>query len=284
MTWGYALIWTGQFLQRDPDPLMAKLKFLKHYGLTTTGIGVEELDRMTPAARDALRGTLTDLDLRLHLVVGANWLAPDRAAVRRETDILRSAIERYAPVIRCPLVTTGGGSAHRFTRSPSLKDQMDMLAEGLAPVAACCHDLGIPFGIENHGNYYCSDLAGLCGRVPHLGIFLDTGNTYLIGEAPLPAFRIAAPFTVGTHFKDHVVAPRPEARPLHFEVGPSVIGEGDVPLREAYQLLLDHAPDPAGLVMEIEMIPPSFSGNDPVEALERSLAFVRSLPAPGVRA
>ncbi|MEK7767528.1 MAG: sugar phosphate isomerase/epimerase family protein [bacterium] len=280
MTWGYALVWAGQFLTRDADPLMARLKFLAHYGLTTTGVGLDELDRLSPAQRDGLRGYLAAHDVRLPLIVGAGWLAPDRAALRRRTDELLGKLERYAPLARCPLVTTGGGTVHRFTRAPALPGQMDLLAEALAPVAARCHALGIPFGIENHGDYYCSDLAALCRRVPHLGIFLDTGNTYLIGEAPLPAVREAAPFTVGTHFKDHVVAPRPEARPLHFEVGAAVIGEGDVPLREAYDLLLRFAPDPGRLTMEIELIPPSFKGNDPVEAFERSLAFVRSLPPP----
>jgi len=283
MTWGYALIWAGQFLKRDPDPLMAKLKFLEHYRLKTTGIGLGELDPMTPVQRADLGRYLADHDLRLHLIVGCGWLNPDRAALRRATEAALAKLAEYAPIVRCPLVTTGGGPVHRFMREPSLARQMDLLAEALAPVAARCHDLGIPFGIENHGDYYCSDLAALCRRVPHLGLFLDTGNTYLIGEAPLPAFEIAAPFTVGTHFKDHVVAPRPEVRPLHFEVGPSAIGDGDVPLREAYQLLLDHAPDPSGLTMEIELIMPSFAGNDPVEALERSLAFIRSLSPPPVR-
>jgi len=156
---------------------------------------------------------------------------------------------------------------------------MDRLADVLAPAAAYCKEIGIPFGIENHGDYYCSDLVGLCERTPHLGIFLDTGNTYLIGEAPLPAFRAAAPYVIGTHFKDHHVRPVPDGRPLHFEVGASVIGEGDVPLRECYRLLMEQAPDPQNLAMQIELIMPSFSGNDPVDALEKSLAFIRSLEA-----
>jgi hypothetical protein len=41
-----------------------------------------------------------------------------------------------------------------------------------------------------------------------------------------------------------------------------------------------HAPDPGRLNMQIELIPPSFKGNDPVESLEKSLAFVRSLGSP----
>ena len=148
MTWGYALVWAGQFLKRDPDPLMAKLKFLAHYGLTTTGVGLGELEVLPPARLDAMRGYLADHGLALHLVVGAGWLNPDRAAMRLDTDAMLAKLERFAPLVRCPLVSTGGGPVHRFTREPSLAGQMDMLAEALAPVAARCHDLGLPLGVR----------------------------------------------------------------------------------------------------------------------------------------
>jgi hypothetical protein len=59
-------------------------------------------------------------------------------------------------------------------------------------------------------------------------------------------------------------------------VGPSVLGEGDVGLAEAYRILLEHAPDPRNLTMEIEMVPPADPG--PIESLKRSLAFIRALP------
>jgi sugar phosphate isomerase/epimerase len=173
-------------------------------------------------------------------------------------------------------VTTGAGNIHHLRKQPALAEQLERLAKVLPPIVQGCKDLRLPFGIENHGDYYCSGLVDLCQMVPRLGIFLDAGNTYLIGEAPLPAFRAAALYVVGTHFKDHHMHPRLEARPLHFEVAESITGEGDVPLRECYQILLDAVPDSSALVMEIELIPPP--GLDPVEAFERSLAFVRSLP------
>ena len=155
---------------------------------------------------------------------------------------------------------------------------MTRLSKRLTPLAQACWELGIPLGIENHGDFYCSDLAQLCDVTPHLYIFLDTGNTYLIGERPWPAFEVAAPFTIGTHFKDHRVTPRLDARPLHFEVAGSPLKEGDVPLRECYELLLAQSPMPEKLTMGVEMICPA--GMDPVESMEKSLSFVRSLPSP----
>lgn len=277
MFWGYALVWMPQYLRRDPDPMMAKLKFLVDYQLQTTGFGLGEIAKLDEQKRDQLGQFVADHDLALHLYAHADFMNPDADLVKRQIEEAVEQIERYHALLRCPLVTTGVGSYHRFMREPALAWQMERLAQALPPLAAGCHEIGVPFGIENHGDYYCSDLVLLCQQVAYLGIFLDTGNTYLIGEAPLPAFRAAAPYTVGTHFKDHHVRPRPEARPLHFEVGPSIIGDGDVPLRECYRILLEKAPNPEALVMEIELIPPSEI--DPIETLERSLAFVRSLEA-----
>jgi sugar phosphate isomerase/epimerase len=92
----------------------------------------------------------------------------------------------------------------------------------------------------------------------------------------LPSFKEAAPYTIGTHFKDHFVCPRPNGRPMNFEVTGAALGDGDVPLRECYEVLKAGAPNPDGLVMEIEMIAPQ-EGMTPIESMERSVAFIRGL-------
>jgi len=277
MIWGYALVWMKQYLELDPDPLYAKLKFLKKYDLKSTGIGIQQVDAMSEAERDKLGAFLADNDLFLSVRPHIDYFHADIDETRRQVDEGVRLIDRYRALTRTRLATIGVARYHRFTREPSLQQQMDRLAQVLPPLAAACHEMGLPLGIENHGDYYCSDLVELCQRVPHLGIFLDTGNTYLIGEAPMPAFEAAAPYVVGSHFKDHHVRPCPDARPLHFEVAPSVIGEGDVPLRECYALLQRKAPNPDQLVMEIELIPPA--DIDPIESFERSVAFIRQLEA-----
>jgi sugar phosphate isomerase/epimerase len=275
MIWGYALVWMSQYLTRDPDPLMAKLKFLKQHELQVTGLGLGDVEKMSEPQRETVGQYLAENDLYLHIYVHFRYFDPDLDGVKRSVDQALEQIDAFHKLLRTPLVTTSAGAFHRFMRQPSLEQQMDRLAVVLSPLAEGCHHMGLPLGIENHGDYYCSDLVELCQRVPHLGIFLDTGNTYLIGEAPLPAFHAAAPYVVGTHFKDHHVRPCPDARPLHFEVAPSVIGDGDVPLRECYRILQQKTPDFESVVMEIEFIPPG--GIDPVETLEASLSFVRSL-------
>lgn len=279
MTWGYALVWAPPFLTRDTDPWLAKLKFLRDFGLKTTGIGLRELEGMDEARRQAIAEFAAENDLALTLGVRFDAMDPDIDAVRQRVDESLEALRRYVPMFRAPICTTGVGNFHRFQREPTLAWQMDRLKSVLPALAAGCAELDAPLGIENHGDYYCSDLVALCEQVPNLGIFLDTGNTFLIGEQPIPAFEVAAPYVVGTHFKDHVVRPRPDTNPLTFEIGPSALGDGDVPLRDAYRILRERCPRFESLTMQIELIPPSFAGNDPVEALERSLCFVRSLEA-----
>lgn len=275
MHWGYILVWMPDYLQLDADPLFAKLKWLERYGLESTGVGLPEVMKWDEDRLQQVADFLAEKDLSLTIYGGVEFLNPDIDEAKKQIQEAIAAVDKFRKPLRTRLVQIGVASTHRFAKDPNLEQQMERLVSVLPPYAEAVAQMGLPFGIENHGDYYCSDIVKLCQQVPHLGIFLDTGNTYLIGEAPLPAFEVAAPYVVGGHFKDHHVRPCPEASPLHFEVGNSVIGEGDVPLRELYALLKSKCPNFANLVYEIEYIPPRNVGQ--VEGFERSIAFVRSL-------
>ncbi len=277
MIWGYAGVWPGEFKVWDGDRTMNTLRFLVEHGFRSTGAPLGELD--DPARRDEIGQFVAEHDLALtpHLGVRGvpgRFFDPDVDAVRRAIDASVEAIRRHRDVVRAPIVTFGVGPYHRFMDSPSLDEQLDRLADVLPPAAAACHEMGCPLGIENHGDYYCDDLVELCRRVPHLGIFLDTGNTYLIGERSLPACRAAAPYTIGTHFKDHVVHPNPKT--LSFEIEGAALGAGHVGLADIWDMLRRHAPAAEKLVMQWELVPPK--DMDPFECLEASWAFIRSLP------
>ena len=284
MQWGYAGPWYGQLLKLGPTPgegpidlLRTRLAVLRKFGLTSTGESLTHLTAQAPATLDALADELSEHDQSVLLYAGYRYLEtnPDRAA--READAIGQHLDRIAEAVGCRLVMTTPHAGHRFDRQLPLEEKLDLLAMALTPIAAACEARGLPFGIENHGDFYVEDLVELCERVPHLGLFLDTGNTYLIGERPLPAFELGAAYAVGTHFKDHRVRPMHDARPLHFEVGGSVLGEGDVPLRECLELIASSVEDPEALVMEIEMVVPPET--DPVEALHRSVGYVKALEA-----
>ena len=275
MRWGYAMPWYGEFLQYDTEPLFARLKFLLAHDLHVTSIGLQQVLSMSEQERERLSAFLHQNDLQLCPLIGFNYLTATPDEAREQTEYIIEGLRQHSSWMRGSIVHTAAHAGHRFDRQLPVEAKLERLGTVLAPLAEACAELGMPLGIENHGDFYCTEFVELCKQTPHLYMFLDTGNTYLIGERPLPAFELAAPYTVGSHFKDHRVAPRPQARPLHFEVAGSVLGEGDVPLRECYALLKQHAPWPDKLVLEIEMIAPD--DVSPTECLDRSLRFIRSL-------
>jgi len=276
VTWGYALVWYGGFLNPDGDPVLERLDFLRRHGLTSTGISLAQFDAMDEAARSRIGEKAAVHGLQLTPHIGFDYLHADADTRKREIERIGERLRRSLPLLRGSIVTTAMHAGHRFDRELPVADKLARVRESLAPLARICAELGAPLCVENHGDFYVSDIVELCRSTESLYLYLDTGNTYLIGEQPLAAFELAAPYVIGTHFKDHRVRPRPDARPLHFEVAGSALGDGDVPLRECYELLMKHAPLDR-IVMEIEMVSPD--DMDPAEALERSLRFVRTLGA-----
>lgn len=270
--WGYAGVWHGDFGCWNGDETMNKLRFLSEHGFECGSIGLGEL--RDPERREQITRFVAEHDLKLEVNPHIKWLEADDDALKLQTDQFLDDLRRHAQALRTPIVTTCVGPYHRFMSDPPLEEQLQRLSQVLTPIALGCKELGIPFGIENHGDYYCSDLVCLCRGTPHLGIFLDTGNTYLIGEKSVAACLEAAPYTIGAHFKDHMVAPRMKAGELAFGIEGAALGEGHVGLAEVYRALLDRAP--SDLVLLWEMIPPRTMGG--LECLERSWEFVRNLP------
>lgn len=284
MDWGLAGPWLGGYgIGKCKDPLMGKLRFLVEHGFKSTGVRLGDLD--TPQRIEEVGAFLAEHDLHLsgHLG-GFRPLEEDFDKVEAGTEAFCEELAAKRGPLRIRIVTCSVGPYHRFMADPPLEKQMALLERNLSAVARRCRELGCPLGIENHGDYYCSDLVALCRRVPGLGILLDTGNCFLVGEKPVPACREAAPYTIGTHFKDHIV--RPELRDgLKFVIGGAALGHGHVGLREIHRDLIALAPDPHRLVMQWELIPQKDPLiEDDMELLELSWRFIRTLPEPEARA
>ncbi len=271
MIWGIAGPWYGEYGCSDGDVLMKQLNFLVKNGFKSMTIGLEEMN--DPARCDQIANFVAKHDMQLATHLYCNWIKGYQDDLKQRLDIFAEGMRKYADLLRVPIVTTGPGPTHRFMRQPPLKEQIELMSESLTPAAKLCHELGRPLGIENHGNYYCSDLVELCKMTPHLMIYLDTGNTYLIGEKSIPGCRDAAPYTIGTHFKDHYV--EPNLPRLSFDLDGAPLGHGDVGLLEVYKILLENAPNPDKLIMHWEMVTPK--GMNPLECMEISWKFIHSL-------
>lgn len=273
--WGYSGVWMGEFLRADPDPHVAQLQFLREHSMVCTDIFLHELEEMSEAKRDRIFGLLEESGLsyviRPELDLWSEGFSDD--LLRRQVDQAIEQLQQYARPARSELLAFCSGPIHRFVREPSLERQLDRLESALRPLAAAAAELGLRCGIENHGDYYCSDLVELCRRVPHLGIYLDTGNCFLIGERPDPAFEAAAPYVVGSHFKDHAVRPNPQT--LCFEIGGAVLGQGDAAVLACWEILKAKTPNLDELLMEIEWIP--CPGRDHLEAVQASIRWALEL-------
>ncbi len=275
MIWGLTSGgWMSGLYGGAADPQRAQLELLREFGLHATDWHARLLLEMEPGRREELAGLARDCDVRVGLGIGVRAFDEDPDAVKRSVDSALEAIETLSGMFRSPVCTGGVGPYSSFTREPTVEAQIDRLSEALGPVAVAAQRAGCPLGLHN-SSHYCSDLAELCRRTPGLGILFDTGNPFLVGERPLRAAEAAAPYVVGTHFKDHHVAPNKKASPLCVDIRGAVLGEGDACLREVYGVLCQKAAGLEEMTMLMEIDP--VEGLTQREALTKAVEFIRSL-------
>ena len=271
MLWGYAGVFPGDFRLWDGDAFTNKLRFMAEHGFRATGISLASV--LDPIRLEQVAAFVGANDFRYSVHFGCRYFEEPLDVLQAEVDQFLENLQRHQKALGAVLVVTNCGPYHRFMREPSLEFQMERLARVLTPLAAGCCNLGLPLGIENHCDYLLSDLMLLCDGVPHLGIFWDTGNSFMTGETPLEVSRHAAPYVVGTHFKDFTCFP--DERELKLVVKGASLGDGDVGLGQIYRDLVEFNPNPEKLVMEFELIPDP--NMNPLESLDRSKRFVEKI-------
>ena len=100
----------------------------------------------------------------------------------------------------------------------------------------------IKIGLENHEYETSEELVDVVKRLnsPWIGLHYDFGNSMMAWEDPEKAARNMAPYTVTTHFKDHIVIPCPEDKYGYVVCGVPA-GEGHMDLPRLLSVLLDHS-------------------------------------------
>jgi len=262
--WGMAGVFPGELELWRGDQWANQHRFVAEQGFSGGGIGVGDL------ADGTHRAILRDLALShrqsycVHMVL--DYRDPVEVTHARLAAELATLLQfrDEVPVAFVAIIVTGGG--HRFDRVVPLERQLETLSAGLAPLVAGCREAGIPVAIENHGDYYVSDLVALCQLTPGLEIMLDTGNCFLIGERPDLIPDEAFPLVRATHWKDHFVKPNPAT--LHLELTGATLGARHVGLERIFQRICALHPNPEGIRMMIEWVPDPDS--DPRECLADS--------------
>ena len=276
LRWGFAGVMSGDYeIWKAEDPVAGLIDFCARKGFSSFHLGLGEA-RKSPERLDQLADLIQKNGMRVILGAGVPWASENADEVRQKADAAIADLQKFGARLNVTRVHAGVGG-HRFQRPPAAdcRTVIDRLARNCAEPARELARMGMPLCFENHGDYYVSDLVELCQRAPGVGLFLDTGNCYLIGEKPIPAAIEAAPYVVGGHFKDHFVHPDP--RELKFVLQGATFGEGDVGLAEIYRILRDNTPNFESIEMMWELCPGP--GENALDSMEKSWKFVRSLEA-----
>jgi len=113
--------------------------------------------------------------------------------------------------------------------------QMRSFAGQLKAAAPQAEAAGVRIGVENHCDSFSEEILWLLDLVdsPVVGACLDTINALMVMEDPMTAIENLAPRAVTNHFRDD----RIELQRYGFKLTGAAVGEGDIDMRRAYELI-----------------------------------------------
>ena len=128
-------------------------------------------------------------------------------------------------------------SASRF--HPEVIEQMKSFATRLKSSAPAAQGAGIKIAVENHCDSFSEEILWLLDRVDHpaVGACIDTVNALMVMEDPMRAIENLAPRAFTNHFRDD----RIEFQRYGFKLTGAAVGEGDVDMKRAYDIIKNHS-------------------------------------------
>jgi sugar phosphate isomerase/epimerase len=187
----------------DPDPHTATglLALSDRLGLDGVEGAAGWFDGMEEEALAAFRAELGERGI--YVDTGGHDYAQDLSpltaavdtAVRVESTVVRTTISRLLEGDRRSLGKEGW------------REHLEGLVAPLKKAAARAADAGVVIGIENHQDICSHELAWLCEEVGSdaLGVTMDVGNAYAVGETPSDFAQRVQPFLKHMHLKDYTV-------------------------------------------------------------------------------
>jgi sugar phosphate isomerase/epimerase len=230
-------------------------------GRWLTGLSDKDLTKTGDAIREA-GATVICSDWLTH-VPGETLARPIECAIAIGARLLRLHL---TPVVEGARARLG----HRWDA---------LVAHGRTTLKAAARvavDAGLDLAVENHQDFTSEELIALADDTPGVGIVLDTGNPFAVGEDPLAFVRRAGRRIRHVHLKDYVAQWTPEG----YRLVRCAIGDGCVPFAEIAAAL------PEGLTASIEpgalearhirlFTPVWWQGYPPREASELATALGR---------
>ncbi len=166
-----------------------------------------------------LKKRLDDLGMTPVISAGINMMGPLESA-------FRSARLLDAKIIRLGLSPVLEGSRNAW--GVKWFELQNTIRESLGIFAPRAEAEGRILAIENHQDFGSEELLAFCSEYgTAMGITLDTGNTFPVGEAPMDFVRRVAPLVRHVHLKDYRVQFTDEG----YRLIRCTIGDGAVPLQ-----------------------------------------------------
>ena len=176
------------------------------------------------------------------------------------------------------VVMFGAGSLHnRFSKTPPLAEQQQLLVENLDGVAVAAADRNIQLGLLPHLDYRAGELAEVMQQIdqPALKMAFDTANPFPVCEDPVDAAQIVLPHAVAVALKDVQIYPY---RSNDVTIWGTPIGQGSVDFDAILPMLQEKLPNPATTTICVKLrLPPD--NTEHAAWLQQSLAFLRAHPA-----
>jgi len=165
-------------------------------------------------------------------------------------------------------------AATRF--HPDIVAQMSSFAGQLQEAAKAAEAAAVKIAVENHCDSFSEEILWLLDRVdrPQVGACIDTVNAMMVMEDPMQAIANLAPRAYTNHFRDDKIV----FQRYGFKLKGAAVGEGDVDMRRAYELIRE-----AGLTsrinieteMEIPLDDMQTALDDELDAVRRSIRYCR---------
>jgi len=139
----------------------------------------------------------------------------------------------------------------------------------LKSVASIAEEYGIRLALENHCDSFSEEILWVLKEVKHpfVGACIDTMNAWHMAEDPMKAIENLAPVAFTNHFRDD----RIEFRRDGFKVTGVAVGDGDIDMQKAYDLIKSKSPTNR-INIETEM---GFSLEDREEALHLEIETIK---------
>ena len=181
-------------------------------------------------------------DLDLFLDTGGDNYAEDIAPLRQA---IETAHQTGARAVRTTVSHLLEGNRTEYG-AEGMRDYIAALVQPFKEVMPLAEEYGVPVGIENHQDLSSWELLALCEKVgsPQLGVTMDVGNAFAVGEHPLAFAERILPIIKHVHIKDYTVHPTPSG----YRLKRCAIGDGVVDWPEIIALFDREVPHIQGCI------------------------------------